>query len=153
MIMNIGNDMEELIGKIDDILSSLKELEGKYDYSFAEKYQGNDFSNQMELAVKMENLVHQISHEMCSEIAFLKEDIIELHRYIEFRKKYSMLSESELLLLIDGIGECMSIKKRILGKLASSKWMEVKKRVDDDWQNLFGNCAFEKVNSKFVKNE
>ena len=25
MIMNIGNDMEELIGKIDDILSSLKE--------------------------------------------------------------------------------------------------------------------------------
>lgn len=107
----------------------------------------------MELAVKMENLVHQISHEMCSEIAFLKEDIIELHRYIEFRKKYSMLSESELLLLIDGIGECMSIKKRILGKLASSKWMEVKKRVDDDWQNLFGNCTFEKVNSKFVKKE
>ena len=58
--------MNEFINKIEDILTQLSELEGKYDFSLADKYQGNVFPAQMMLAVKMENLVHQITHEMCS---------------------------------------------------------------------------------------
>lgn len=64
--------MNEFINKIENILTQLSELEGKYDFSLADKYQGNIFPTQMELAVKMEDLVHQITHEIGSTIAFLK---------------------------------------------------------------------------------
>lgn len=96
--------MNEFINQIEDIVKQLSELEGKYDFSLADKYQGNTFPTQMELATKMENLIHQLTHEMGSTIAFLKDDIIELRKYIEFRKRYSILSDSELLFLIDDIG-------------------------------------------------
>lgn len=140
--------MNEFINKIEDILTQLSELEGKYDFSLADKYQGNVFPAQMMLAVKMENLVHQITHEMCSTIAFLKEDIMELHRYIEFRKKYAILSECELLFLIDDIGGNMNIKKSINDKAIASNWLDMRETILKDWKSDFGNVSFEKINSK-----
>lgn len=140
--------MNEFINKIEDILTQLSELEGKYDFSLADKYQGDVFTAQMTLAVKMENLVHQITHEMCSTIAFLKEDIIELHRYIEFRKKYAILSECELLFLIDDIGGNMNIKKSINDKAIASNWLDMRQTILKDWKSDFGNVSFEKINSK-----
>ena len=140
--------MNEFINKIEDILTQLSELEGKYDFSLADKYQGNVFPAQMTLAVKMENLVHQITHEMCSTIAFLKEDIMELHRYIEFRKKYAILSECELLFLIDDIGGNMNMKKSINDKAIASNWLDMRQTILKDWKSDFGNVSFEKINSK-----
>lgn len=137
--------MNEFINKIEDILTQLSELEGKYDFSLADKYQGNVFPAQMMLAVKMENLVHQITHEMCSTIAFLKEDIMELHRYIEFRKKYAILSECELLFLIDDIGGNMNMKKSINDKAIASNWLDMRQTILKDWKNNFGNVSFEKI--------
>lgn len=139
---------DEFINKIEDILTQLSELEGKYDFSLADKYQGDVFPAQMTLAVKMENLVHQITHEMCSTIAFLKEDIMELHRYIEFRKKYAILSECELLFLIDDIGGNMNMKKSINDKAIASNWLDMRQTILKDWKNDFGNVSFEKINSK-----
>lgn len=140
--------MNEFINKIENILTQLSELEGKYDFSLADKYQGNTFPDQMELAVKMENLIHQITHEMGSIIAFLKEDIIELHRYIEFRKKYAILSDSELLFLIDDIGGNLNIKKCINDKAISLSWLDMRQTILKDWKSDFGNVSFEKINSK-----
>lgn len=144
----ISIEMNEFINKIENILTQLSELEGKYDFSLADKYQGNIFPTQMELAVKMEDLVHQITHEIGSTIAFLKEDIIELHRYIEFRKKYAILSECELLFLIDDIGGNLNIKKCINNKTIASNWLNIRQTVLEDWKSNFGNASFEKINSK-----
>ena len=141
-------DIHKFINKIENILTQLSELEGKYDFSLADKYQGNIFPTQMELAVKMEDLVHQITHEIGSTIAFLKEDIIELHRYIEFRKKYAILSECELLFLIDDIGGNLNIKKCINNKTIASNWLNIRQTVLEDWKSNFGNASFEKINSK-----
>ena len=140
--------MNEFINKIENILTQLTELEGKYDFYLVDKYQGNTFPAQMKLAVKMESLIHQITHEMCSTIAFLKEDIIELHRYIEFRKKYAILSDSELLFLIDDIGGNLNIKKCINDKAISLSWLDMRQTILKDWESDFGNVSFEKINSK-----
>lgn len=140
--------MNEFINKIENILTQLSELEGKYDFSLADKYQGNVFPAQMKLAVKMENLIHQITHEMCSTIAFLKEDIIELHRYIEFRKKYAILSDCELLFLIDDIGGNLNIKRCINDKAIPLNWLDLRQAILTDWRSDFGNVSFEKINSK-----
>lgn len=140
--------MDEFINQIENILTQLSEIEGKYDFSLADKYQGNIFPTQVELAVKMENLVHQITHEMGSTIAFLKDDIIELHRYIEFRKKYAILSDCELLFLIDNIGGELNIKKCINDKAISLSWLDLRQAILEDWKNDFGNMSFEKINSK-----
>lgn len=143
--------MDEFINQIENILTQLSEIEGKYDFSLADKYQGNIFPTQVELAVKMENLVHQITHEMGSTIAFLKDDIIELHRYIEFRKKYAILSDCELLFLIDNIGGELNIKKCINDKAISLSWLDLRQAILEDWKNDFGNMSFEKINSKLFK--
>lgn len=140
--------MNEFINQIEDVLKHLSELEGKYDFSMADKYQGNTFPSQMELAVKMENLIHQITHEMGSTIAFLKDDIMELHQYIEFRKKYFMLSDCELLFLIDDIGMDLSIKKQVNDKAAPLSWLEFRNIILKDWKSDFGNMSFEKISSK-----
>lgn len=140
--------MDEFINQIENILTQLSEIEGKYDFSLADKYQGNIFPTQVELAVKMENLVHQITNEMGSTIAFLKDDIIELHRYIEFRKKYAILSDCELLFLIDNIGGKLNIKKCINDKAISLSWLDLRQAILEDWKNDFGNMSFEKINSK-----
>ncbi|WP_291589641.1 hypothetical protein [Bacteroides sp.] len=143
--------MDEFINQIENILTQLSEIEGKYDFSLADKYQGNIFPTQVELAVKMENLVHQITHEMGSTIAFLKDDIIELHRYIEFRKKYAILSDCELLFLIDNIGGELNIKKCINDKAISLSWLDLRQAILEDWKNDFGNMSFEKINSKLLR--
>ncbi len=140
--------MNEFINQIEDILKHLSELEGKYDFSMADKYQGNTFPSQMELAVKMENLIHQITHEIGSTIAFLKEDVMELHRYIEFRKKYSMLSDCELLFLIDDVGIDLCIKKQVNDKATPLSWLEFRQAILKDWKSIFGNTSFEKIESK-----
>ena len=142
--------MNEFINPIENILTQLSELEGKYDFSLADKYQGNAFPEQMELAVKMENLIHQTTHEMGSTIAFLKDDIIELHRYIEFRKKYAILSDCELLFLIDDIGVDLSLKKHISDKAIPLSWLDLRQEILKDWKSYFGNMSFEKINSKIV---
>lgn len=143
--------MNEFINKIENILTQLSELEGKYDFTLAEQCQGNSFPTQMELATKMENLIHQLTHEMGSTIAFLKDDIIELNKYIEFRKRHSMLSDYELLFLIDGIGENISIKKDITGKAIPINGLDLRKQIQSDWKSDFGNVSFEKINSKLKK--
>ena len=88
---------------------------------------------------------------MGSTIAFLKDDIIELNKYIEFRKRHSMLSDYELLFLIDGIGENISIKKDITGKAIPINWLDLRKQIQSDWKSDFGNVSFEKINSKLKK--
>lgn len=137
--------MNEFINQIEDIVKQLSELEGKYDFSLADKYQGNTFLTQMELATKMENLIHQLTHEMGSTIAFLKDDIIELRKYIEFRKRYSILSDSELLFLIDDIGGNLSIKKHISDKAIPLSWLDLKQTILNDWKSNFGNMSFERI--------
>lgn len=143
--------MNEFINQIENILTQLSELEGKYDFSLADKYQGNTFPTQMELATKMENLIHHLTHEMGSTIAFLKDDIIGLSKYIEFRKRYSILFDSELLFLIDGIGENLSIKKQISDKAVPLSWLDLRMLIQNDWKSDFGNMSFEKINSKLKK--
>ena len=120
--------MDEFINQIENILTQLSEIEGKYDFSLADKYQGNIFPTQVELAVKMENLVHQITHEMGSTIAFL--------------------SDCELLFLIDNIGGELNIKKCINDKAISLSWLDLRQAILEDWKNDFGNMSFEKINSK-----
>jgi len=137
--------MNEFINQIEDIVKQLSELEGKYDFSLADKYQGNTFLTQMELATKMENLIHQLTHEMGSTIAFLKDDIIELRKYIEFRKRYSILSDSELLFLIDDIGGNLSIKNHISDKAIPLSWLDLKQTILNDWKSNFGNMSFERI--------
>lgn len=137
--------MNEFINQIEDIVKQLSELEGKYDFSLADKYHGNTFPTQMELATKMENLIHQLTHEMGSTIAFLKDDIIELRKYIEFRKRYSILSDSELLFLIDDIGGNLSIKKHISDKAIPLSWLDLKQTILNDWKSNFGNMSFERI--------
>lgn len=137
--------MNEFINQIEDIVKQLSELEGKYDFSLADKYHGNTFLTQMELATKMENLIHQLTHEMGSTIAFLKDDIIELRKYIEFRKRYSILSDSELLFLIDDIGGNLSIKKHISDKAIPLSWLDLKQTILNDWKSNFGNMSFERI--------
>lgn len=140
--------MNEFINQIENILTQLSELEGKYDFSLADKYQGNAFPTQMELDTKMENLIHQLTHEMRSTIAFLKDDIIELRKYIEFRKRYSILSDGELLFLIDDIGGDLSIKKHISDKAIPLGWLDLKQAILNDWKSDFGNMSFERISLK-----
>lgn len=141
--------MNEFINKIENILTQLSELEGKYDFTLAEQCQGNLFPTQMELATKMENLIHQLTHEMGSTIAFLKDDVIELYRYIEFRKKYAILSDCELLFLIDDIGGNLKIKKSINDKAIPLNWQGMRQTILKDWKSYFGNVSFERINFKF----
>lgn len=140
--------MNEFINRIENIITQLSELEASYDFSLANQCRGNTFPAQMELAMTMENLIHQITHEMSSTIAFLKEDIIELHQYIEFRKKYAIFSDCELLFLIDDIGGNMNIKKCINDKTGSLSWLDMRQTILKDWKSDFGNVSFEKINSK-----
>lgn len=45
----ISTKMNEFINKIENILTLLSELEGKYDFTLAKQCQGNSFPTQMEL--------------------------------------------------------------------------------------------------------
>ena len=147
----ISTEMNEFLNQIENIRTKLSELEGAYDFSLADKYQGNTFPTQMELATKLENLIHQLTHEMGSIIAYLKDDIIGLSKYIEFRKRNSNLLDSELLFLIDGIGENPNIKKQIRDKAVPLSWLDLRTLIQNDWRRDFGNMSFEKINSKFKK--
>lgn len=142
--------MEKFIEQIDSVIDRLSAIESKYDFILSEKYQGNSFSGQINFAAAMENLIHHITHEVVDEIVYLKEDILLLHNYIKFRKKYSRFSNDELAYIIDSTGDS-EIRKHLLDKIALQQWNETKRIVNYDWHSAFGDVAYDREYSKIHK--
>lgn len=138
------NNIAEFLSKIDNIIESLDELSGLSDNCIKE-FDGTEFDGQSQLAGKLDDLFLIASHETATQLAFVKEDILTLIKFIKFRKGYPQLSEAELEQIIDTENLELKFKMEIKPKLRDHSILEIKEL----WNNTFNNKSFKKIISRF----
>ncbi len=130
-------------GLLKDLLEQIHQFEIRlnglehYAYDIAEQHKGSSFPEQEMLSIDLENRLIQLTHEMGSEIGFLKEDIATLSNFIAFRRKYSEFTDEELEELLDKTPS-MELKKRLSVKCGGVESML--KRVEEltaEWNKTF----------------
>ncbi|MDR3057766.1 MAG: hypothetical protein LBU84_06455 [Prevotella sp.] len=138
------NNIAEFLSKVDNIIKSLDELSGLSDNCIKE-FDGTEFDGQSQLAGKLDDLFLIASHETATQLAFIKEDILTLIKFIKFRKGYPQLSETELEQILDTENLELKFKMEIKPKLRDHSILEIKKL----WNNTFNNKSFKKIISRF----
>ncbi|MDR2951095.1 MAG: hypothetical protein LBV71_18055 [Prevotella sp.] len=82
---------------------------------------------------------------MATQLAFVKEDILILIKFIKFRKGYPQLSETELEQILDTENLELKFKMEIKPKLRDHSILEIKEL----WNNTFNNKSFKKIINRF----
>jgi len=138
-------DLDTFLSKIDNIIQQLGQLTSLSDKCI-HQYEGSEFEGQEQLVGKLDDLFLIATHEIASQLAFTKEDIIILIRYIDFRKRYPDVSETELKQIVDSENPDIKFKMEIKSKLKNYSIQHIK----EDWNKTFDNKSFEKVIKRFT---
>jgi len=133
---------------IDKILRVEKDLEELHhlSYEISESYNTNSFSGQEELSMdKLENLLIGVTHETASQIAFCRNDIQMLVKYIQFRETFSEFTNEELIAIIDGYLS-VGLKQDLSKRFSSLEEMLAQIiLLKQDWNKTFNNIGYAKI--------
>lgn len=135
------NKTVELIEELKKISLKLNTLENEYIELYSE-YAGNEFDNQNECAVEIENLILMLTHELSSQLSFGIYDLQRLIKYIDFRKKYNTFSDDELSVLIDK-NDLKTSERSALNKNEFTI-----REIKVEWNNIFNNISYKKMKKK-----
>lgn len=138
-------DLDTFLSNIDDIIFQLGKLSSLSDKCLSE-FEGQEFEEQERLQGKLDDLFLIATHEIATQLAFTKEEIINVVKYINFRKKYPDLSETELRRIIDCENQDIKFKMEIKSKLNHYTIQYIK----EEWNRTFENKSFEKVTKYFI---
>ncbi len=148
-------DISVFIEKLHKIASDLEHLGSEFS-ELSEQYDGSDFEGQQELAAnKLENLLIASTHEVASEIGFYASDIQTLADFINFRRQYKSMSNTELQEIIDNKTISLSFKLDLSQRLTNSDTKQMLKTIEEiqhQWNNAFQNQTYQSVSRNFCNN-
>jgi hypothetical protein len=144
---------ENFLLKLTGIEEDLRKLCVEYSDLY-EEYNGTDFPDQETLVgVKLDNLILAATDEICSQINFNKKSIIDLIKFIGFRKKYKQFSDEELEKAIDNDNFLLDFKLYFDNLNLTEKKVFIKSLKDlrSEWNKLFQNRFYCKLRESFQK--
>lgn len=138
------SDFSEQIFEIEQELENLADMS----YDIGEAYNDSAFSEQEKLTAEMENLAIAMTHEVASQIGFMRVKLNVLSDYIRFRETYCQFSDAELGEIIDE-DISMSFKMDLYTRLGGSQAVsEAVHGLKSSWNKSFDNLSYVKVKSK-----
>ena len=102
---------------------------------------------------KLNELIHQTTHEVASEIGFNRNKIFYLAKFIDFRNQYKMFSIEDLEQIIDSENLSAELKNQLFnGKSKEAKILLLKEidTLKKTWFQEFENNSFRKIKSKYL---
>ncbi len=138
------NTSDQLIKELLRIENELESLNNEYSNLY-KQYTGNDFTEQNMLAEDtLDNLIIAATHEAATGIGFFRHSIVELIKFIGFRKRYHDYSDHDLHKIIDEPD--VSIKERIsLSDRSDKRNLSDLEEIRKTWNELFMNKSYAKV--------
>jgi len=137
--------LNDFLEKIIRIEKELDELDS-FAYDISPLYNGDTFPEQTKLfADKLENLLIAVTHETASEIGFLRNNIENLVKFIEFREKYQEFSDNELTEILE-TNLSPEQKRNLSKRFETVKNMIM--RIDElkqNWNETFKNKDYSKI--------
>lgn len=135
-------DFLERIYRIERELDALD----SFAYEISTLYNGDTFPEQAKLSAdKLENLMIAITHEIASQIGFLRNDIGCIAKFIEFREKYHEFSDSELAEILEqnlSMGQKQNLSKRF--NTTENMFMRIDE-LKQNWNEIFSNKGYSKI--------
>ncbi|MCL1994007.1 MAG: hypothetical protein FWG66_13765 [Spirochaetes bacterium] len=151
----MDNDFEIFIKnlmKIEKELNLLyKDSENLLD-NLIDKIGLSNLSNKDEIISKYEGLLTSVSHEFESEIGFLRQQIILLNNYTQFRIKHDGFSEEILQKIIDD-DLTITEKKEAFKENRAKETIEKIKEIKQEWEKVFKNASYKKVKESINLNK
>lgn len=144
--------IHDLFEQLEQICQTLNQL----DKTFADVYQqfdGNDFSEQNQLATILENEILGATHETASNIGFGLMDLKKLVNFIEFRKQFAQFTNHELLQIIDNPDFSAKDKLALLKKLNINHQtlLTLLHKIRQTWTNNFDKSYHQISNHFYAK--
>ena len=140
--------LSDFLEKIFRIERELDELDS-FAYEISPLYNGDTFPEQTKLSAdKLENLMIAVTHETASGIGFLRNDIENLAKFIEFREKYQEFSDNELTEIIEQ-NFSMEQKRNLSKRFDTVENMIA--RIDElkkNWNETFENKDYSKIKKR-----
>lgn len=140
--------LNEFLEKIFRIERDLDELDS-FAYEISSLYNSDTFPEQTKLSAdKLENLMIAVTHETASEIGFLRNEIENLAKFIEFREKYQEFSDNELTEILE---QNLSMEqKRNFSKRFDTKENMIMRieELNQDWNENFENKNYSKIKKR-----
>ncbi|HPH99183.1 MAG TPA: hypothetical protein PK772_02515 [Chitinophagaceae bacterium] len=141
-----------IVDKICALEQSLDKLSREYDVYKDANFENLAFENAAQLLAKLEDKLHVITHEISSEIGFMRNDIEQLIKFIEFKKRHSVLSNEALTAIID---KNISVEKKNALihelKLSIKDGIHYLEDVRKDWNKTFNNKDFSPIAASINK--
>lgn len=138
------NEFVETILRIEKELDSLS----NYAYDISALYNKNLFVEQTNLSVEIENLAIAMTHETASQMGFMRNNLVALAHFIEFREKYDCFSDEELEEILDG-NISLELKQTIFQCCNSAKNTILQiNELQSAWSNYFRNASYSKQKKK-----
>lgn len=137
--------MKEFLEKIDMVINILNEMEKNID-DLCSVYCNNKVEGESEIVAHLENTMIAMSHETATGLSFLKQNLLDTIRFIGFKNKYSQLSDSDLLRIVDSPTLTLHDKMELKAKFDSNiHYLESVKSIRNDWNDLFPLKSYEKI--------
>lgn len=143
--------LNQFLEDVETVSKELDKLES-FSYDIGKAYAGTCFTGQDELAIEMENLALAMTHETATSLSFMKQNLLDLHKLVCFRKKYHQFSESELEeILNDNIS--IKMKLKLSSRFGGGEIMlQVLNYVREDWRRYFGNIKYNDLKMRLIRN-
>lgn len=148
------NILDTFLQKYYAIEKQLNDLNKEYN-EFYTHFSGETFPEQKILAEdKIKNLITYMTHEIATDMGFQRQALMNLVKYIEFRKLFKTFSESDFENIIDSD----NIKSlNILNIYKNNSTLDKKdivstvKNIRLEWNKMFKNKTFKKIKSEIDK--
>ena len=148
-----------MIDKFAKFIDNIIEIEGKLILLYKDsedlfdnlvhKNKEINFHDKDSILLKYENLLVSLSHEMEGQIGYLRQKIIVLDNFFQFRAKYSNFSDKTLCKIIDNEMTIIE-KKETFKEINAKEIIEKIKEIKQEWKKSFKNASY-KIISESIK--
>lgn len=140
--------MQNIIDSVNKLVNELVEIEKQLEK--LDKEIENQSNPEIE---KLNNLIHQTTHEIATEIGFNRIKILYSARFITIKDKYKNFSFEELEEIIDNQNINPSLKLKIFkdkSKEDKKYILEKIKQLKKSWNIEFDNKSFKEVKANYL---
>jgi hypothetical protein len=145
-------DIDIFLNKLYKLTNELDKL-GREFSDLYRQYDGADFENQNYLAAdKLDNSILAVTHEMATTIGFTSAEIKRLTDFIDFRKAFNELTDSELEDIIDSPDIPLILKLNLAKRLTNGNarlLLDKIQTVKKLWNKVFDNKKYQQVWNEF----
>lgn len=145
-IQNLANSLWELETKLEALSSEYANISGQY--------QGESFAEQNHYANILDELIQTATHEYGSAIGFTRQTILELSRYLVFRKTHKEFPSDQLEKIIDD-HMLSATEKQTLATLYldgdNKQILATIEQIKQEWNTIFENRTYYQVKKSLDK--